>query len=52
MKEMLFLFPPLHIPNIDFDKFWSASHIEQTVHGHYLSLYQKDSKTIVTFITH
>lgn len=50
MKEMLFPFPPLHMPNIDFDKFWSTSHTEQTVHGQYVSLYQRDNKIIITSI--
>lgn len=52
MKEMLFPFPPLHMPNIDFDKFQSTTHTEQTVHGQCVSLYQKDNKIIITSITH
>lgn len=51
MKEMLFPFPPLHMPNSDFDKFWSTSHIEQIIHGQYVNLYQKDNKIIITAIT-
>lgn len=52
MKEMLFPFPSLHMPNIDFDKFQSTTHTEQTVHGQCVSLYQKVNKIIITSITH
>lgn len=33
MKEMLFLFPPLHMPNMDFDKLQSTDYTEQNGHG-------------------